>query len=858
MSDLLPLYPGGKPAWTPIEQVVPVVRDEGCQECTLHKKARSVCVVAAGSPGGLLVVGEAPGRHEDGCGRPFVGKSGRLLHKLVREHWGGPYAVDNAVRCFPGRGGVTDKAVNACRRYLAHTIRTDVQPTRIITVGATAARSVLGRAPSPFGNRRSYGWLRGLHEDGEPIPVMMVLHPAAALRNRFVMQWFEADMKWACTWQPPRPPWDGVVQVVDASNVEQAVSELRAAEWFAFDVETMGRMWTRSFQLLCLGTCAKGSDSAWVWDRDALLDDAARQPLEELLADETVAKVGANVKYDQLAVHEALGVVVRNVTGDVRLQRKLLEPEASGYLKDMVELVGMGGIKEEAMNEQKNIVATVKRALGKLRKDNDPSALEALRDLGLPRDIEAALRLGANVEAYEYGLLPRDTLLRYNARDAVGTAHLGAELETQLAGEPQLARIWERIVRPASMALERVEHWGIACDYTTIQNFDRYLEVKKAAAEKQLDQYPDVNWKSPKQVAELLYDKLKLPIHHHTDSGAPSTDDESLQFLESKHPLPAALREFRTVVKLQDQYAQGMVEHIRDDGRIHPNIKLDGARSGRTSCTDPNLQNIPRAQTVEGKMARDCFIAPAGKVLIELDYSQLELRIAAALSGDPDMKAIFDEGVDYHRRTAELISQVAWGISPSQVTDQHRSWAKGVNFGILYGKTANSLAAEWGVSRAKAQAVMDAIMGQFKQLTKWCDEQLRFARRNGCIWTWWDGERGRRRPLWPIGDSGEENSGRRITAENGAVNTPIQGTASEFCIASLAECVDWIEEDGLEDDVKLVLTVHDSIMFEASEHLVDEVIHTGKAIMGSWYSAGVPLVVDHKTGKAWGSLKEAA
>ncbi len=361
-----------------------------------------------------------------------------------------------------------------------------------------------------------------------------------------------------------------------------------------------------------------------------------------------------------------------------------------------------------------------------------------------------------------------------------------------------------------------------------------------------------MNWGSPDQVAELLFGKLKLPIIKRTATGKPSTDEDVLDVLKNKHPLCSDLLEWRSVSKLKGTYASGMIPHVRVDGRIHPNIKLDGARSGRSSCTDPNLQNIPRPVDPEGKMARDCFVAPPGKILFEADYGQLELRIAAMLSGDPVMLSIFASGVDYHLRTAQMISHLAWGIPPEEVTDKHRSLAKSVNFGILYGKTARTLAEEWGVSIAKAQLVVDAIMGNFKVLDKWCKARRAEAEKTGLVWTWWQGEQGRKRPLFRVAERG--NDGAQATARNGAVNSPIQGPASEFCIASLIDAVDWIESDGIEADVKLVLAVHDSLLFEITESWEHEVAGQVEEIMKGHDSNGVALEVDFKRGYAWGSM----
>jgi DNA polymerase-1 len=211
--------------------------------------------------------------------------------------------------------------------------------------------------------------------------------------------------------------------------------------------------------------------------------------------------------------------------------------------------------------------------------------------------------------------------------------------------------------------------------------------------------------------------------------------------------------------------------------------------------------------------------------------------------------------VDYHQRTAEMIAQQAWGIAPELVQSKHRSEAKTVNFGLLYGMADKSLAAQLGISQARAGKIREAVLGNFKVLDRWCKEQLRNARRTGETWTWWDGQRYRRRALHRVADVDSETRSR---AEHASWNTPVQGTASDFCVMSLTECVRWIVEDGLEDDVKLVLAVHDSLMFDVREAMVPELLATAHDIMTSWPSVGVPLVVDAKMGRSWGSLEDVA
>jgi DNA polymerase-1 len=252
-------------------------------------------------------------------------------------------------------------------------------------------------------------------------------------------------------------------------------------------------------------------------------------------------------------------------------------------------------------------------------------------------------------------------------------------------------------------------------------------------------------------------------------------------------------------------------------------------------------------------MARDIFTASPGYVLLSADYSQLELRVAAMLSGDEEMKAIYNSGVDYHLRTAQLIAPIVWHVDGATIETKgkERSFAKTVNFGLLYGKTDAGLAYELGCTRAEAEAVRRAILGRFKQLARWLRDQVAYARQHGCVWTSWLGEPARRRYIYRIADQDEAI---RRHAENQAYNTPVQGSASDYCLASLIELVRWLREDAV--PAKAVLTVYDSIIFECREDAVAEVAWRARDVMRGWPSFGVPLVVDFEVGTAWGSLKK--
>jgi uracil-DNA glycosylase family 4 len=885
----MPLYPT-LPRLA-VDEVEPRNVDKTCTSCAMHTRARArVCVPPEGEPGGVLVVVESPGMAEDARARPLVTDTGLDVRRALAQHWKGPVAIDHAVKCFIGREGIETpaqaiKVYNACRPYLAATIR-EVKPVRVVVLGTISAHVVLGRAVAAFTMRRSYAYR--YTDDGPPIPVMLVMSHSAIRQNSFVRKMFNADLEWALTATPPLPPWDGEVQIVETkADAERAIAYLRKRGTpVAFDVETAGERWAESFRIVSLSMCAEGDDDAFLWPAAALREAGPLNVLLDYLEDASAPKTGQNVKYDQLSIEVAYGVEVRGVVADSRLQRKLLEPDSGASLAEMANLVGMGGMKEdnaakklEAVGavrkvfaaeakvkrwllacEQRDEEATVRLAEGTRRKAPPMPAMPptppTLASIGVDAALEALIRSGhTETDGWVYGVLEHtapEVMHAYNARDAVATARLGQLQREQLAKVPELSRVWSTIVAPAAQAIVQVERWGVAVDRGAIERFDRHLTLKISAAENALDAaFPGVNWASTDQVAEVLFDKLRLHCPKETPGGKRSTDEEVLSEIAEKHPIARAILDNRHYSKLRSTYARGMVPFIRDDGRIHPSILLDGARSGRTSVQDPALQTIPRPETPEGIMARDIFCAPPGYKIISADYSQIELRVAAMVSGDDVMIDIFKSGHDFHMRTAQMISKMVWGIEPDKCEKKHRTEAKAVNFGILYGTHAASLAETLGITVREAEAVVAAIFGKFKKLAAWIAAQLKYARLNGHVWTVWDGQNARRRHLWRVADQDEKKRGNE---ERATCNTPIQGTASDFCIASLTACVDWIQSSGT--PAKLILPVHDALMFEVADADVERVATQVRKIMESMPAGGVPLVVDLEAGQAWGSLKE--
>jgi uracil-DNA glycosylase family 4 len=856
----LQLYPELEPAAVELEQ--PLELDSNCTLCPLSRRAglKSPCLgpavkFADRTGDTLLIVGEGPGQMEDKLGQPFIGRSGQILWEIVEHFWDGPIVADNATRCF---GAPTASDVDACRPYMAQVIK-DVRPKRVITLGGWAAYSVLGRSLPILSVRKGYGWLLYANDwkehrdgetvmhDGSPIPVFTVLHPAAALRNRFMEEWFREDLKWALSTNPSKPPWDGCVRVVSTVDDARAAIADIGKHRISFDCETSGRPFNQDFSLLCVSITPADSKTSYVWDKNALLGEAG-QILAGLLSDPFVPKTAQNGKYDMLCVRAGLGVEVKGVVFDTMLARRILDPDAEANLAVLAEQVGMGGHKSEA----EGALASAIKRLRKASRGNGP---DPLIDSMIPPDVQARIRLGDEPKQWAYGLLEPDLLHRYCARDSVSTSLLTDLLSGKLAEQPALNRVWELAVRPAISAVEQVEAWGIAVDRQQVDNYQSYLGVKITELQRRFEQYKDFNPSSPKDVSRLLFKELGLSPTKFTDKGAESTDKESLQALVSQHPIAADLLEWRRLTKLMGTYAEALIGHIRDDGRVHPTFRIDGARTGRWSCQDPNIQQLPRASdSIEGKMARDCFIAPKGNVLVELDFKALELRVAASISGDPVMREIFVRGEDYHLKTAQLVSQRVWGVSPENVTDAMRTQAKTTNFAALYRASDEKIAALMKIPVEDAARLKQAIFGQFSVLASWMRQTVREAQMTGEVWTWWAGEKFRRRPLWRIVDKDGE---ARSKAENGAVNSPIQGGASDLCAFSLVECVRWIKDNFV--PAKLVGAIHDALLFEVEESAVNEVVSEARRIMTGWPSPGpqsVPFEVEVKMGPSWGSLKK--
>lgn len=480
----------------------------------------------------------------------------------------------------------------------------------------------------------------------------------------------------------------------------------------------------------------------------------------------------------------------------------------------------------------------------------------------IPADWLHASLVDGNPWSYVYGLIDPDVCQRYNARDTVSTALIGEQQRPHIEASETFGRVWRSHLADAPWAVGKVESWGMMIDTRKLDEAERFFTEREAELLAEIQAVkPDINPGSSDQLAELLFKDLRLPVQKKSEkTGKPSTDKSVLKALAEHHPVVEKILEWKSVTKLNGTYAKGLRPFIRSDGRIRASLNITGTETGRMSCSDPNMQTIP-SRGEFAKKIKSSFVAPAGHKLVQIDYKALEVRIAAMLSGDPVLLEVFERGGDPHRETAEALSEALWGspfadcggLTGEALADEQgrrRGVCKGIVFGTIYGQGPPALAAMTGLTEKEAERAQDLVMGRFRVLRRWIERTAAQASRTGETWTWWMDGRGRRRP---VPDIGEQDPGKAGHGKRQAYNTPVQGTGSEFCLASLVACVRWLVETRF--PAKLVMTVHDSLIFEVAEDFVDALIEHATAIMVGWPSGKVEIAVDVEVGDDWGSLE---
>ena len=592
--------------------------------------------------------------------------------------------------------------------------------------------------------------------------------------------------------------------VLDRAGLERWVARIAASACFAIDTETTSLDYMAA-RVVGVSLAVEPDQAAYIpFGHDYLgapeqLDAAeVFAALRPLLEAEQPRKIGQNLKYDinVLANH---GIALRGIGWDTMLESYVLDSVASRHDMDTL----------------------------------------AQRHLG-QRTIRYEDVAGKGAKQIGFEQVKIDDATRYAAEDADVTLRLHRVLWPQLEQQERLRAVFEEIEMPLVPVLSRLERQGALIDVSLLSRHSHELGEKLLAIEARAHALAGqpFNLGSPKQLQEILFDKLGLPRIGKTPTGQPSTAEPVLQELAERFDLPRVILEYRTLAKLKSTYTDRLPQQVSAaTGRVHTSYQQAVTATGRLSSTDPNLQNIP-VRTAEGRRIRQAFIAPPGYRLLAADYSQIELRIMAHLSGDPGLIDAFEHGHDVHRATAAEV----FGLAIDAVDDDQRRSAKAINFGLIYGMSAFGLAKQLGVGRAAAQAYIDRYFARYPGVHDYMDRTRRQAAADGYVETLFG-----RRLYLP--DIRSRNPASRQAAERTAINAPMQGSAADIIKRAMIAMDAWLLDSGF--PARMVLQVHDELVFEVREDAVDELGNRVRELMSGAATLAVELLVDIGSGSTW-------
>jgi DNA polymerase I len=529
-----------------------------------------------------------------------------------------------------------------------------------------------------------------------------------------------------------------------------------------------------------------------------------------------------------------LGLAV--VTGKVKgLLEDASHPKVGQHIKYDMNVLSNHGISLQGVAYDTMLESYVFNSTGS-RHDMDSLALKYLGY----RTVHFEDIAGKGNKQILFSDVPIETASHYAAEDADITLRLHQHLWPRLQQEPSLARVLTEIEVPLIPVLARMEQRGVLIDGERLSRQSAELSKQIHQLEQQAYQAAGqgFNLGSPMQLQQILFEKLGLPVTRKTPKGQPSTAEDVLQELAGEYELPSLILEYRSLSKLKSTYTDRLPLQINPrTGRVHTSYHQAVAATGRLSSTDPNLQNIP-IRTPEGRRIRQAFIAPPGCLVMACDYSQIELRIMAHLSGDAGLLKAFRAGIDVHRATASEV----FGVAYDEVGNDQRRAAKAINFGLMYGMSAFGLARQLGIGRAEAQQYMDTYFLRYPGVQVFMDATRQKARDQGYVETLF----GRRLYLPDINAS---NMQRRQGAERAAINAPMQGTAADIIKRAMIEVDRWLQKNI--PQAYLVMQVHDELVFEVPESEVEQLKTAVVERMAAAADLAVPLVVDTGFGLDW-------
>ncbi len=592
--------------------------------------------------------------------------------------------------------------------------------------------------------------------------------------------------------------------VLTSEQLDQWIARLQAAPLISFDTET-DALDAMQANLVGISLAVESGHACYIplahrfpgapkQLEQALVLDALRP----LLTDPSKPKLGQHGKYD-LHVLRRYGV------------------DVAGYAEDSM------------------LASAVWQAAGQ-RHDMDSLAQ---RYLGY-RTIRFEDVAGKGAKQISFADVALEQATAYAAEDADITLRLQCELAKKLATEPTLERVYREIEMPLVPVLTAIEANGVLIDAAELRRQSADLSKRMLATQQRAFEVAGrhFNLDSPKQLAALLFDELKLRPGVKTPSGQPSTNEEALEAIAELHELPRLILDHRGLAKLRSTYTDKLPEMINPTtGRVHTSYHQAGAATGRLSSTDPNLQNIP-IRSEDGRRIRRAFVAPPGRRIVACDYSQIELRIMAHLSEDPNLLTAFDGGLDVHRATAAEV----FGVALADVSGEQRRAAKAINFGLMYGMGAFGLARQLGISRGEAQDYIALYFSRYPGVRRYMEAARKSAHERGFVETVF----GRRLQLVEIHS---RNAAQRAGAERAAINAPMQGTAADIIKIAMRRVHDWLLPHA--GRALMIMQVHDELVFEVDADFSDTLCAEVRGLMQASASLRVPLVVDVGTGSNW-------
>ena len=621
-----------------------------------------------------------------------------------------------------------------------------------------------------------------------------------------VLKRFEFN-SWLQELEEPKSPESAETDyrtITRADQLDTLITELESAKLLAFDTETTS-LDSMQAELVGLSFCTEAGRAAYIplgHDYPAAPDQLDREwvlaKLQPVLENPERPKVGQHIKYD-MNVLSLYGVKIRGVAFDTMLESYVFNSTGSRHNMDSLAL----------------------KYLGRQTTHYEEVA-------------------GKGAKQISFSQVSIEDASHYAAEDADITLQLHQHIWPRLQQHQPLAAVLQEIEIPLIPVLARMEQRGVLIDgdLLSVQSTEMSKQILKLEQEAFDAAGQPFNLGSPKQLQQILFEKLGLPVIRKTPKGQPSTAEDVLQELAVDYELPSLVLEYRSLSKLKSTYTDKLPLQINPrTGRVHTSYHQAVAATGRLSSSDPNLQNIP-VRTPLGRRIREAFVAPEGCLVMACDYSQIELRIMAHLSGDKGLLKAFHDEIDVHQATASEVFNVPY----NEVDSDHRRAAKAINFGLMYGMSAFGLARQLNIGRAEAQAYMDTYFMRYPGVQQFMEDTREKARQQGYVETLF----GRRLYLPDINAS---NMQRRQGAERAAINAPMQGTAADIIKRAMISVDDWLQKE--KPDAHLVMQVHDELVFEVKEDQLELLKQAVVSRMSEAAELDVPLIVDTGYGPDW-------